>query len=91
MNGCKVGYKDGHKYCVKHRCPCLEEICENYGELTNADKIRSMNDELLATQFVQVFKEGIKVLTDMDIPNELLDKCRDSFLERLKQPAEVSL
>jgi hypothetical protein len=88
MNGCKAGYKDGHKYCVKHRCPCLEGSCENYGELTNADKIRSMNDEFLATQLVRVFKEGIKVLTDVDMPEELLDKFWNSFLERLKQPAE---
>ena len=52
---------------------------------TNADRIRAMNDEELATQLVQVFKEGIKVLTDMDMPEELLDKFWNSFLERLKQ------
>ena len=55
---------------------------------TNADRIRAMTDEELATQLVQVFKEGIKVLTDMDMPEELLDKFWKSFLERLKQPAD---
>lgn len=57
-------------------------------EQTNADRIRAMSDEELATQLVQVFKEGIKVLTDMDVPEELLDKFWNSFLERLKQPVE---
>lgn len=56
--------------------------------VTNADRIRAMTDEELATQLVQVFKEGVKVLTDMDMPEELLDKFWNSFLERLKQPAE---
>lgn len=56
--------------------------------LTNADRIRQMSDEELATQLVQIFREGIKVLTDVDMPAELLDKCWNSFFERLKQPAE---
>lgn len=55
--------------------------------LTNADRIRAMSDEELAAQLVQVFKERIKVLTDMDMPEELLDEFWNSFLERLKQPA----
>lgn len=54
MKGCKAGYKDGHKYCVKHRCPCLEDACANYGELTNADRIRAMSDVELAL-FVRAF------------------------------------
>ena len=55
---------------------------------TNADRIRGMSDELLATQFVQVFREGVKFLTDVDMPDEMLDKFRDSFLKKLKEPAE---
>lgn len=57
--------------------------------LTHADRIRAMSDELLATQLVQVFREGIKVMTDVDIPDELLNQVRAHFLEKLKQPAEV--
>lgn len=65
-----------------------EHGCVEFEAFTNADRIRAMSDEVLASQLVQVFKEGIKVLTDMDMPEELLDKIWHSFLERLKQPAE---
>ena len=68
-------------------CP-MSNVGSQQKPKTNADRIRGMGDELLATQFVQILREGIKVLTDVDLPDELLDKFRSSFLEKLQQPAE---
>ena len=55
---------------------------------TNADRIRAMSDELLASQLVIVIEETIKALTDLDVPDEILNEVRSQLLERLKQPAE---
>lgn len=55
---------------------------------TNADRIRAMDDELLATQITQVFREGVKALTKMEMPDNLLNEVRAQILEKLKQPAE---
>jgi Zn-dependent alcohol dehydrogenase len=55
--------------------------------MTNADRIRAMSDELLASQMVVVVEETIKALTDLDVPDEVLNEVRSQILERLKQPA----
>lgn len=55
---------------------------------TNADRIRAMSDELLASQLVVVVEETIKALTDLDVPDDILNEVRSQLLERLKQPAE---
>lgn len=57
-------------------------------ERTNADRIRAMSDELLASQLVVVIEETIKALTDLDVPDAILNEVRSQLLERLKQPAE---
>jgi molybdopterin/thiamine biosynthesis adenylyltransferase len=74
--------------CYNGNPPTKWEPGENYEPQTNADRIRAMDDELLATQLVQVFKEGVMALTKVELPNELLDKIRSCFLEKLQQPAE---
>lgn len=70
--------------------PCTE--CNQFlGErntVTNADRIRAMDDELLATQLTQVFHEGVTALTEKEIPDNLLNEVRAQILEKLKQPAE---
>ena len=86
MKGCKAGYKDGHKYCVKYRCPCLEKSCEHYGELTNADRIRAMSDEELCKflgecKFFDICEEGCGHCT-------YSGDCDKRLLEWLQQPAE---
>lgn len=80
MNGCKAGYKDGHKYCVKYRCPCLEKSCENYGELTNADKIRAMSDEELSC--------FLALAENRKTGKTIFDDTSDLWLKWLKQPAK---
>jgi hypothetical protein len=86
MKGCKAGYKDGHKYCVKHRCPCLEESCGLYRELTNADQIRAMSDEELAEDYCKTL---LKVMQYFGIKNTgILEDAVRARLEWLKQPAE---
>ena len=72
------------QYMCKCKQPCYEII-----PMTNGDLIRSMDDETLATQLVQVFKEGILALVDMEVPDKLLDEAWKCFLDKLKQPAEV--
>lgn len=57
---------------------------------TNGDRIRSMDDEVLSVQFVQVVKETIKFLTELDLPDEISSEIRLNLLEKLKQPAEVT-
>ena len=55
---------------------------------TNADRIRSMSDDLLATQLTQIFYEGVLALTKMKLPNEILDEIRSQILEKLQQPVK---
>lgn len=69
---------------AEEKCPHFKDKTIN----TNADRIRAMSDELLATQLVRVFCEGVKLLTEIDVPDEIADEFRDSVLKRLKQPAE---
>ena len=57
--------------------------------MTNADKIRAMTDEILARQLTQVLHEGIMAITDVPVPEELLNQAYSDILEKLKQPAEV--
>lgn len=80
--------KDAAKCGNWHKCG---EDCEKWEApiQTNADRIRAMSDELLAKQLTQAFKEGVEVLGDYKIPDNLLNECEKSILIRLKQPAEV--
>ena len=79
LNGGIVG-------CLYMGADCRKgEMFEPY---TNADRIRAMSDELLASQMVVVVEETIKVLTNLDVPDEVLNEVRSQILERLKQPAE---
>mgnify|MGYP007130717069 CR=1 FL=1 len=56
--------------------------------MTNGDRIRAMDDELLATQLVQIFKEGVIALSGVKLSDNLLNEIRSCFLDKLKQPAE---
>jgi hypothetical protein len=91
MKGCKAGYKDGHKYCVKHRCPCLEDACANYGELTNADRIRAMSDEEIADDWMNylVMCQRCAYANECETADDgIVENCREGILKWLKQPAE---
>lgn len=72
---------------TQYMCKC-KQPCDTIIPITNADRIRAMSDELLATQLVQVFYEGVKALTSVELPAELLNEVRSHFLEKLEQPAE---
>ena len=82
LDGCKV--KEYNAICplTNMATPVTEY------RMTNADRIRAMSDELLASQLVVVIEETIKALTDLDVPDEILNEVRSQLLERLKQPAE---
>lgn len=64
--------------------------CHGSGEKpkTNADRIRAMDDETLATQLVQVVKETFEMLANADMPDDLANEIWVQLLEKLKQPAE---
>lgn len=75
-------------FCCKGcMCKC-KQPCDTIVPMTNADRIRAMDDELLATQLTQVFHEGVTALTKKEIPDNLLNEVRAQILEKLKQPAE---
>lgn len=69
---------------------CIPEDCSEYeaATMTNGDRIRAMDDELLATQLVQIFKEGVIALTGVKLTDNLLNEIRSHFLNKLKQPAK---
>ena len=48
MKCCKKAYRETNKYCQLFRCPCIEESCRFWGDMTKADRIRVMDDEELA-------------------------------------------
>ena len=83
MATCKLGEKG----CWKDGKCHFSHNCENK-IVTNADRIRAMNDDTLAWQLVQMAREAIKAITDVDLPDEMLDRMWSHFLEKLKQPAE---
>lgn len=74
------------KYVDEDGCP--QTIRRMIKVLTNADRIRAMNDDLLATQLTQIFHEGVLALTKVKLPNEILNEIRTQTLEKLQQPAE---
>ena len=82
-------HRDENSVTVEQR-KGICRTCNGSGEKkqTNADRIRAMSDELLASQMVVVVEETIKALTDLDVPDEILNEVRSQLLERLKQPAE---
>lgn len=81
-----MGYCKLKKGICDTHYPC--KVCP-HSKITNADRIRAMSDELLASQMVVVVEETIKALTDLNVPDEILNEVRSQLLERLKQPAEV--
>jgi len=82
LDGCKV--KEHNAICpLTNMATPIKEY-----RMTNADCIRAMSDDLLATQLVQVVKETIKALTELDLPDEISSEIRSNLLEKLKQPAE---
>lgn len=85
--------------CTGQRCPMQVgyqvEQCEHTDcpyrtkPHTNADRIRAMDDEILAVQLTHVFHEGVIALTGVELPDEILDEFRSHILDKLQQPAEV--
>lgn len=82
-------HRDENSVTVEQR-KGICRTCNGSGEKkqTNADRIRAMSDELLASQMVVVVEETIKAVTDLDVPDEILNEVRSQILERLKQSAE---
>ena len=82
-------HRDENSVTVEQR-KGICRTCNGSGEKkqTNADRIRAMSDELLASQMVVVVEETIKAITDLDVPDEILNEVRSQILERLKQSAE---
>ena len=82
-------HRDENSVTVEQR-KGICRTCNGSGEKkqTNADRIRAMSDELLASQMVVVVEETIKALTELDVPDEILNEVRSQILERLKQSAE---
>ena len=82
LDGCKV--KEHNAICpLTNMATPIKEY-----RMTNADRIRAMSDELLASQMAAVVEETIKALTELDVPAEVLNEVRSQLLEQLKQPAE---
>jgi len=86
----------------RHECGTIHEAtftdgseCDEFNRrvdempMTNADKIRAMDDETLATQFAQVVSEVVVVMTRIQLPDEILNELRTEFLNTLKKPVEV--
>ena len=84
MVACKLGEKgcwnDGK--CRLKPCSCENQV------VTNADRIRAMNDDALAWQLVQVVREAIKALTDVDLSDKILCVLWPHFLAKLRESAE---
>ena len=83
-------WNDTSDGCIKPAyaiCP-MSNMASQEKPQTNADRIRAMSDELLASQMADVVEETIKALTDLDVPAEVLNEVRSQLLEQLKQPAE---
>ena len=79
---CHMQYGYKVEECNQADCPYRTE------PITNGDRIRAMDDEVLSLQFVQVVKETIKILTELDLPDEISSEIRLNLLEKLKQPAQ---
>ncbi len=74
-----------HNLTIKRKnCPKAKDIKVP----TNADRIRAMSDDLLATQLTQIFYEGVLALTEVSRPNDILTEIRSQLLEKIQQPAE---
>ena len=70
------------KYCnadCVHRGEHREKECKGYIPKTNADRIRAMSDEELATDLIDMFQE----ICEDGVPS------KEWVLEWLRQPAEM--
>lgn len=54
---------------------------------TEADRIRAMNDEELADEFMMVIRAGCDVM-GYKITHDRLDACKEILLRELQKPAE---
>lgn len=81
----RCGLKDCYAY--RHKC-YTEEFCKCHKPQTNADRIRAMDDETLAAQFVQVICELLQALAGVSPPEKLLDQAMSDILVKLRQPVE---
>lgn len=81
---CKYKESCGYEFCMEDECPDFEAVAE-----TNADHIRGMTDEELATQLVQIVKESIYAFAKVEMPDEVSSELWECLYEKLKQPAEA--
>lgn len=93
MKGCKSGYRESNRYCVRLCCPCLEESCASYGELTNADRVRAMSDDDLADFLAQTEIGFVaKAMEMVGLPcytgREVQETAKKETLVWLQQPAQ---
>ena len=77
--------------------PDMQRDCQHFCEKTNADRIRSMSDEELATHLHDIGWDCHLCAEHGRLDNEPLlrgkkcdEKCVEHCLEWLKKPAEVS-
>lgn len=86
--GLKESYAYRHKCYTEECCKCHESIepCGRHEQMTNADIIRSTDDELEA--MLLAVKLGYKQWCDHHCENECDDGCNNCIREWLKQPAE---
>lgn len=96
MKCCKKAYRAANKYCSLFRCPCLEESCRFYGEMTKADRIRAMDDEELAKYLVEagwdchLCKEHYRLDNEPLLRGERCDEeCAKHCLEWLRKRVEA--
>ena len=96
MSVCKHIGKDG--LCVLHseifyKEPCHDGPCKEYESLTNADRIRSMSDNELASWIADIAMCNNCRAKNMDTAKPckgLYGGCKGNWLDWLKQDAERS-
>ena len=56
--------------------------------MTHADRIRAMSDDCLAAQLTQVFCEGFRTASGIDLSDEWRDKIKAEMFAILQKPEE---
>lgn len=93
MAYCKANQLDMHGFCNRFDAPCIKKNCRFFGVKTNADRIRAMSDEELASYWANNYDNfcqnkpecGALLDTDEGIPEEFCVACALAWLQ---QPAE---
>ena len=96
MAYCKANQLDCNGFCNRFDAPCIKKNCRFFGVMTNADRIRAMDDEELANFLAERnVNESTVLLLDAD--NSLTATQIEALTRRvyynllwwLKQPADM--